>query len=1111
MQKFKYLVSHNKGNSVYENYDVDALRSSYILQEFQPTEEGMSKQCGPYYVANTDLDIKKIIDLGVPQNKWYGEVITNRRPIKIYFDIDVKVPVNRKTLLHNIKELILNTYRTLYPGSQDYHPGLNKKDLYVYSAHGTEKTSWHILINGKYVRDNRECAHFAQKLIEADDTLKSMIDMSVYSKVRAFRLLGTAKFEKIKRPKISEPGTPRNLLKSLVTEVPPEGIKVLPVLTEQTNQMHIQREIIDIYANDDKIINLIVDHLDSSRADKYETWSEVGYTLFNIYKGSGVGFQIFDKFSSRSKNYKNSNDVAKFWKKLHEYTDNRDNDAKMKIGTLYYWLRQDNPDQHNKIKREDINRSLDKTPTNYLEDHKDTFPHQNIINTDYLEQYYDTKEKLDYILDNYKNIIIKSPTGSGKTTFTASLVARLIEKNNNTVLSLVSRQVLGYELTRSFKKEKVFLVNYLKIDKKTNYNIGIETHGKLICSIDSFHRVKNPNDYTILYIDEMDSFLDHMFSETLKNRPHKFQMLCTCIQRCKHVICSDADISDMSLRFLSRLVDINKSVYIHNTIKKDNFTCLFYNKRSHLLGALINSIKKGEKNYICSDSKELIESVYQFVHRNCKKEICKPLLLYTSVDGNKKDIAKVDERWKNSNVFTSPTVVYGISFSPSDPAFYFDNVFGIYKNGTINARGQAQQLARPRQIKSGKMHIFSAFNPSRYQLPKTYKEIESVHKKIDDIQERYLRYDSNYLMGKVQINPITNLCPIPSEINNEALFTQLYFYHCKNKNISQQDPTFELMKILKEKGDTIVPYYSVSWMTPEFEKRIQKAFQKSSKDFKEQLNDDYAKIKKLDNIDDQKDESITIRQHNLTTEVEHNVEKLGYHIELYPKMIENIFLTKYVRDSRLIERLDVLKLLLLKETELTKKLHSQYEYKEIRIKNILSKVKLLFELERYLEIKRFTNVTPNFKDYSLKNSDLNIIRETNLKERVNQIYPGFYPKEENKLTFTTMYFNIIKILTSHRIFSDTRYFETIESNKVVKGIRYRTNRIVLNKEVVAVETELVLRRDPHCIDEYDPEFLKISEGELCRFGYLWSLNHKTLKEYTDTLKVKYENLRAQNE
>jgi DNA polymerase III delta prime subunit len=1100
-KSYKYLVSHNQGDSVAEQFTDEELQTKYIIQEFQP-----NKTVGPWYVVDTHYDIKKILKAGIPQKKWYGEVISTRRPIKIYFDIETNKLINRETLLERIIGLILNTYNKLYPDTNV----LTRDNIFVYSSHSNIKTSWHIVVNNTYVRDYRECAHFARTLIENDHEIESVIDMSVYSKMRAFRILGTTKNEIPCRYKVPCNSTPKYLLNSLVTEIPSENSIVLPVTEIRGNEhMQIQKEIIDIYSNDDKIINLIVEHLNPMRSDKYETWSEVGYTLFNIYKGSSVGLQIFDKFSQKSKKYPGQIAINKFWKKLNNYADTRENETKLKVGTLYYWLRQDNPDQYNKIKSEDVNRTLEKMSTNYLEDHKNTFTNQHIINVDYLGQYYNTSEKLDNIINNFEHLIIKSPTGSGKTAFTAELVARLIEKNNNTILSLVSRQVLGYELMRSFSKNKVFLFNYLDISKTDHYELEIKDFDKLICSIDSFHRVKNPNEYTILYIDEMDSFLEHMFSETLKNRPHKFQLLCECIQRCKHVICSDADISDMTLGFLSRLLNINKTLYIHNTIKKDNFTCLFYTKRSHLLGTLINSIKKGEKNYICSDSKELIENIYQFIYKYCRQQsIRDSLRLYTSIDGNKKDIIDVDTKWKESNVFTSPTVVYGISFSPLDPAFYFDNVFGIYKNGTINARAQAQQLARPRQIKSGKMHIYSMFNPARCKLPTSYKEIESIHKKIDDVQERYLRHDSNYLMGKLKIDPITNFSPAPIDINNEALFTQLYFYHCKNKYLSQRDPTFELMKILKEKGDKIVPYYSVPWMTIEFEQKIQKAFQKSNKDFKEQLDFDYAKITKLDDISGQKEKDITIRQYNLTNEVVFNVENLGYSIEFYPKIIENIILTKYVRDSRYHERLNVLQKMLLKEEELTRLLRNQYEYKEMRTHNLLAKVKLLFELERYLEIKRFTNVIPNFKDYNLKKSEITIIRETKLKTRVNQIFPGIFPKERNKLTFMTMYCHIIKLLTGFRIFPETRYFQTITSDKVVKGIRYRTNCIVFNKAVIATEIELILMRDPHLINVYNSESLKIIEGEPIKFGYLRKLDHriKTLKEYIDMLKNKFEKL-----
>ena len=76
--------------------------------------------------------------------------------------------------------------------------------------------------------------------------------------------------------------------------------------------------------------------LNKLRSDNYEQWLDVGFCLYNINKDS---LYIWKKFSKQSNKY-NETECNKKWKTF------KTNKAGLKIGSLIYWLTQDDPDKY---------------------------------------------------------------------------------------------------------------------------------------------------------------------------------------------------------------------------------------------------------------------------------------------------------------------------------------------------------------------------------------------------------------------------------------------------------------------------------------------------------------------------------------------------------------------------------------------------------------------------------------------------------------------------------------------------------------------------------------------------------------------------------------------
>ena len=136
------------------------------------------------------------------------------------------------------------------------------------------------------------------------------------------------------------------------------------------------------------------------------------------------------------------------------------------------------------------------------------------MNNNYIyDKGYEGPQMTQEIFNNYDTIIIKSTTGTGKTSNTAHFINKFLESekqtiNNTTykIMSIVSRVSLAQQHIESFKKENIFLDSYENIQNYEDKNIVI-----CINSILKYSRYKPEffNNY-IVYIDEISTFTRHL-------------------------------------------------------------------------------------------------------------------------------------------------------------------------------------------------------------------------------------------------------------------------------------------------------------------------------------------------------------------------------------------------------------------------------------------------------------------------------------------------------------------------------------------------------------------------------------------------------------------------
>lgn len=288
----------------------------------------------------------------------------------------------------------------------------------------------------------------------------------------------------------------------------------------------------------------------------------------------------------------------------------------------------------------------------------------------------------------YKNVVVKSDTGTGKTTSFYHYVKRHHQKNHDkgygfSFISLTSRISLAEEQYKVFNLNGLECLFYKNVEAK-----NIEECDSVVCQIDSIMKLSRGLYFGyyydfIIYLDEFNSIVEYLItSPTLENkRIEVFYALKELLTTAKQVIMTDADISDTSLKLL-KIFDIEYS-YIQNTYSHNKGVPaeeIF--SRFHFL----NKIKMEEKFICCCDSKTEAEIIFNEL--NDEK-----VQLITA------ETTKLPNFDDHDRIIYSPKVIYGIDSVMERPVYCF------YKEHTISPNAMVQQIARCRNITKLTFHF----------------------------------------------------------------------------------------------------------------------------------------------------------------------------------------------------------------------------------------------------------------------------------------------------------------------------------------------------------------------------------------------------------------------
>ena len=328
----------------------------------------------------------------------------------------------------------------------------------------------------------------------------------------------------------------------------------------------------------------------------------------------------------------------------------------------------------------------------------------------------------NFFTENQGNCIVKSDTGTGKTTSFKHLV-----ENKQPFISIVSRVSLGVEQVRVFKEHGISVYWHEDITQEIKEGHGfwgMYEGDNIVITVDSLIKLSNWDrfkNYTI-YLDEFNSLVEHLItSPTLqKTRVAVYNQLLFMLNNCNRFIGTDADINDISLRYLEG--NDLKFNYIINEYKHNTgieaHEVFSFNK---FIKAVNKESEGNNKWLICCDSKTQSEVI---AHINASTDY----LLITSDGWLDSKTNKFIKGYKSldahDRIIYSPAVLYGLDSVINRPVFCY------YKGHTIDPVKMIQQICRCRNI----TYVKYLFTQKKWQ-PYKYHDYKEIEEEITEYQQ----------------------------------------------------------------------------------------------------------------------------------------------------------------------------------------------------------------------------------------------------------------------------------------------------------------------------------------------------------------------------------------
>ena len=326
------------------------------------------------YLVFKDYEAVKpvLTDLNNPFHLY--EVFRKDNPCNLVVDLDIEDPEHRKdpsARLHEIEDMFCKHLKKYYRKElQVYHVSLKSP-----STH--KKDSFHITFRcfdkdvPVYFNDIVAIKPFIKSLTDTVGKEKlADVDLSIYTKNRAFRLLNSSKrqFPENKLVMVEECPDP---LKTLGTYTP--DIKTAKYFPQKKKEKPVVENVDDsVFRSDKHLVWELLTCLDIKFATNYLEWSNLGILLYCIFERDKEGLELWKRFQiQKNKEGYDALEMETRWESFGSLPT-----LNYKIGTLKFWANESNPERYAKVFDQDYKYFLNCNTYNVAHGFKRVFGKQ---------------------------------------------------------------------------------------------------------------------------------------------------------------------------------------------------------------------------------------------------------------------------------------------------------------------------------------------------------------------------------------------------------------------------------------------------------------------------------------------------------------------------------------------------------------------------------------------------------------------------------------------------------------------------------------------------------------------------------------------------------------
>lgn len=766
--------------------------------------------------------------------------------------------------------------------------------------------------------------------------------------------------------------------------------------------------------NDDQL-KKILDALDPKYLINYNDWLKATTALKHLNK-----FEIWDEWSKKSDHYdKNKN--------MMHWNYNKG------VIDINYLITEINKTRQGSDKIEFIPKYKPLMPitTDISKIKKYTMNHKYL----YDENNKECSFNYDLFKDN-ETIIIKSCTGTGKTTATAKHCRQYMTENPNIKLFTITDKItLSDQHYESFNNNNINIVHYRNINNRFNTNEEALT----VC-INSIRYIstleeEELNNY-IIYIDEISSFLNYTHNNTLdKNIKDVHINLTRIIKHAHKIVLSDALIKDNVFEFI-KYRNINNILYVENKfLKYQDVPAVRVRDEDKFLNLLYDKCNNEQFFLFGADSCEIVSAYFHKCKEQYKGDDKEQKFILITSD-TKFKIENASEQFNNKFVFYSPKIVTAVDFSIDIK----QDVFIYIKGHTIDPAGSFQQTTRTRNIKT--LYFYSES-----------KEKTNYYNSLEELETHII----NNLDASKEF---LNLCTYVDEDDElkiiKNMFYNLYIYNEYVKDIYSTNKTEHYKLLLIDNGfnlteDTKAP------KTEEQENNNNNA-REIMENIREEIFNEYLNATDEERSDN--DKYMQLRNNLKYLNIE-NVDN-----ELLNKF-KDIIINKYN-----VQAFDNFMRYLKDDNYINNKLDdnriNSYDIKSIN--SIYSKIKIISKVEKQLNIKKldieFKQIDKKKikEEYKTEEAFLNYCFPDEFYNLIKKVFRLTVDKPTSLYKCKQLYINLIKHISYNGIINAERTTQKDCDGK-------RIYNYSLNNDVIQTCLELDLHRNKHA-KNFDENMVK---------------------------------------